>query len=90
MAATTSDPAQAPKAPTANKSMAAGAGGLAGGTLGLGVLLYLDYHNIKLTTEQAGMVTMLASTISGWLASFFMPIITAAQEAALRKLQDEK
>ena len=84
-----SDPT-VPKALTANKSMAAGAGGLAGGTLGLGVLLYLDYHNIKLTTEQAGMVTMLASTISGWLASFFMPIITAAQEAALRKLQDEK
>ena len=84
-----SDPT-VPKAPTANKSMAAGAGGLAGGTLGLGVLLYLDYHNIKLTTEQAGMVTMLASTISGWLASFFMPLITAAQQAALRKLESEQ
>lgn len=77
------------RTPTQNKSVAAGAGGLTGGTLGLALLLYLDYHGVKLTTEQAGMLTMIASTVSGWAASFFVPLITAAQQAALRKLQEE-
>ena len=86
MAATTSDPAQSTKSPTLNKSNAAGAGGLTGGTLGLCILLYLDYHNIKLSTEEAGFVTMISATVSGWLATLLMPLITAAQQAALRKL----
>ena len=80
-----------PKTPTANKSMAAGAGGLAGGGAGALVVALLDYrYHITLSPELASIVGGVASTVAAWIGAFFAPLITAAQEAALRKLQDEK
>ena len=79
------------KAQTQNKSMGAGVGGVAGGGIGALFVTYLDFHyHITLTGEQAALIGSFASTIAAWVGAFFMPLVTAAQNAALRKLESEK
>ncbi len=79
-----------PKAPTQNKSMAAGAGGVTGGGAGVLLIWLLDLHGIKISPEAAGALATAASTVAAWIGAFFAPLVTAAQQAALRKLEDEK
>lgn len=77
-------------APTSNKSMAAGVGGLGGGGAGALLVAYLDAKGHPLSPELASVVGAIASTVVAWMGAFFMPLITAAQQAALRKLENER
>lgn len=77
--------------PTQNKAMGAGAGGLAGGGIGALFVWALDAHyGITLTPELASIVGGAASTAAAWVGAFFVPILTAAQQIALRKLKAEQ
>ena len=78
------------KSPTQNKSMAAGAGGVTGGGAGVLLIWALDLHGVTISPEAAAALATAASTVAAWFAAFFVPIITAAQQAALRKLESEQ
>ena len=78
------------KSPTQNKSMAAGAGGVTGGGAGVLLIWALDLHGVSISPEAAAALATAASTVAAWFAAFFVPIITAAQQAALRKLESEQ
>lgn len=78
-------------APTTNKSTASGAAGVVGTALGTAVVAILDqrYH-LTLSVEMSGLIVGAVATVAAWIGAFFMPLITAAQTAALRKLEAEK
>ena len=86
----TSDTVTPQRAPTQNKSMAAGAGGVTGGGAGALLIWYLDTHGVSMSPELASIIGGAASTVAAWIGAFFAPRITAAQQAALRKLESEQ
>ena len=83
-------PPVSPAAPTTNKTMGSVAGGLGGGGAGSAVVALLDYrYHITMSPELASIVGGIAATILGGIATFFMPLVTAGQQAILRKLEAE-
>ena len=82
-----SDSAAPVKAPTMNKTVGSAAGGGAGGFIGWFAVFLIHAYWIKdLSPETASAISAGATAVLGTLGTFFMPLITAAQQAALRKL----
>lgn len=85
-----SDPATPTKAPTSNKTAAATGGAASGSAAGVALLAFLHWkYGFDPGPELAATIAGVAATMAGGIATFFMPLITAAQQAALRHLNDE-
>lgn len=86
----TTDPATPQRAPTMNKTIATGGGTISGGAAGVALLAFLHWkYGFDPGPELAGTIAGAAASVAGTIATFFAPLITAAQQAALRRLQNE-
>lgn len=75
-------------APNLNKTTGAAAGTVGGGTVGVIVLFIMhSVYHVDFGPEASGAISAAAAAIFGTLATFFVPLITAAQQRALRKLE---
>ena len=79
------------KSPNLNKSAGSAVGGASGGTVGvIAVLLIHLYYKVDLSPEMASVISAAVTASAGVIGTFFAPLITAAQQVALRRLNDDE
>jgi hypothetical protein len=79
-------PVQTVSSPNSNKTVGSGVGAFAGGGVGVLFIVFLNYRGITLGDTEAGIVASLITAGAGAVGTFFAPLLTAAQNRAVRAL----
>lgn len=80
---------QAAQSPNNNKAAGAAAGGVTGGVAGIAAVALIHlYFNVQLSPELSATIAGSAAAALGTLATFIAPLLTAAQQAAIRHLDN--